>query len=116
VGDLISSFIKTVSTQPVPYTIDAPASLIANLTEKEDRLILHLTNWTGNKFERPWRNEYYLAPVENVSLQIQIPEGKQVQNVFTLVETDFEKQVKGQNLEVFLPRIGAYQAIVLEFE
>lgn len=116
VGDLIRSFIKTVSTEPIPYTLDAPASLIANLAEKEGQLILHLTNWTGNKFEQPWRNEYYLAPVENVSLRIRIPEDKKIKNVYTLVEADFKKQVSGQNLEVFLPKVEAYQAIVLEFE
>ena len=115
IGDLINSFVKTVSTKPDPYTLDAPASLIANLTEKEDRLILHLTNWTGDKFEQPWRNEYYLAPVENVSLKIHIPEGKEIQHVYTLVKTDFKQQTEGQYLEVFFPKVEAYQAIVLEF-
>jgi hypothetical protein len=79
-------------------------------------MVLHLTNWTGNKFEKPWMNEYYLAPVENVHMQIRIPEDKTVKRVSTLIKTDFKKKISGQNLELFLPRIEAYQAVVVEFE
>lgn len=116
VGNLIQKFVETISTRPAPYHLDAPASLIANLTEKGDRMVLHMTNWTGNKFEQPLRNEYYLAPVENVRLLIRIPENKRVRNVYTLVKADFKKKITGQNLEVFFPRVGSYQAVVIELE
>lgn len=116
IGELIKKFIGTVSAEAPPYTLDAPAGLWANLTEKENRLVLHLTNWTGNKFEKPWMNEYYLAPVGNVRLKVNIPAGKKVKHVSTLVEADYEKKVNGQSLEVFFPRIEAYQAVVIELE
>ena len=62
---MIQKIIEAVSANELPYRLDAPSGLFANLAEKENLMVLHLTNWTGNKFEQPWINEYYLAPVEN---------------------------------------------------
>jgi len=115
-GDLIRTMVGLVEPEPAPYTLEAPASLITNLTQKENRWVIHLTNWTGNKFEKDRINEYYLAPVENVRLQIHIPEGKKVSNVSTLVKADFKKKITGQNLEMFFPRIESYQAVEVDFE
>ncbi len=116
VGELIKNIIETISVNEPPYTLDAPAGLFANLAEKENQMVLHLTNWTGNKFEKPWINEYYLAPVENVRITIRIPEHKRIKNVSMFVETDYEKRITGRNLEVFLPRVEAYQAVTIEME
>jgi len=116
VGELIRKFIETVAPEPAPYLLNAPASLISNLVTKENTLIFHLTNWTGNKFEHPWKNEYYLAPVENAHVKIRIPENKKVKKVYTLVNSDFQKRITGQVLEVTFPRIDAYQALVVELE
>ncbi len=116
VQELILKLITAVNKTPAPYTLKAPASLIANLTMSDNRLVMHLTNWTGNKFEHPWRNEYYLAPVENVSLQIRIPEGKKIKQVSTIVEADFKPKIVGQTLEIFIPRIESYQAVEIEIE
>jgi len=116
VQELILQFIETVSKEPTPYIIDAPACLIANLATSENQMVLHLTNWTGNKFEHPWRNEYYLAPVENIRLQINIPENKKVKRISTFVEADYEKKIDGQKIELFFPRIESYQAVEVELE
>ncbi len=116
VGELIQKFVKTVSQEPLPYTLDAPASLLANLTVKDNTMIFHLTNWTGDKFEYPLKNEYYLAPVENVRLQIRIPDNKRVKKVSTLVKADFKKKISGQSLEIFFPRVEAYQGVMIELE
>jgi hypothetical protein len=115
-GELIQKIVKTISGKEEPYTLDAPAGLLANLVEKENRMVLHLTNWTGNKFEKPWINEYYLAPVENVRIIIRIPEDKKIKNISMFIETDYEKKITGRNLEVFLPKVEAYQAVVVEIE
>lgn len=115
-GALIQNFVKWVSHEPPPYVMNAPAGLMANLTGKDNLMVLHLVNWTGNKFEKPWRNEYYPAPVENVSLQIRIPEGKKVKSVSTLIEAGFDKRITNQTLEVFFPKVEAYQAVVITFE
>ena len=115
-GELIKSMIKAVSSQALPYTIDAPQSLISNLAYKDNKMIFHLTNWTGNKFEKPWINEYYLAPVENVKLKISIPEGKKVVEVSAMAQGSFKKKINGQMLEVSLPKVGDYQGIIIELE
>jgi hypothetical protein len=116
VGKLIGQLVQKVVPQAAPYSLDGPASLLSNLTAKENSLVLHLTNWTGNKFEHPWRNEYELSPAENVRLQIRIPDNKRIKKVSTLVEADYRKKLRGQNLEIFFPRIEAYQAVLVEFE
>ena len=116
VGELMQKMVETVSANEPPYRLDAPAGLFANLTEKENLMVLHLTNWTGNKFEKPWINEYYLAPVENVRVIIQIPEHKSIKSVSLLIEADYEKRITCRELEILLPRVDAYQAIAVEME
>jgi hypothetical protein len=116
VGELIQKFIELVAPGSPPFQLDGPASLIANMTIKGDMIVLHMTNWTGNKFEQPLRNEYYLSPLENIRLRIHIPDNRKVRNVYTLVEADYKKSITGQTLELFFPRIGAYQAVVVNLE
>ncbi|MDD4109480.1 MAG: hypothetical protein PHH93_12250, partial [Prolixibacteraceae bacterium] len=113
VGELIKNIVQIAGSE-APYSLDAPASLISNLTTKENIMVLHMTNWTGNKFEKPWRNEYYLAPVENVKLKIRIPDDKKVKSVSTVVKTKYKKHLKGKILEITLPKVEAYQALVIE--
>jgi hypothetical protein len=116
VGELIQKFVEIVAKESAPYHLDAPAGLIANMTRKDDQLVFHMTNWTGDKFEQPLRNAYYLAPVENVRLQIVIPENKKFKEVYTLVETEYKKKINGQTLNLFFPRIGYYQAVVVDLK
>lgn len=116
VGALIKKLIGIVAPEPAPYRLEAPASLLANLTKAENRMVLQLTNWTGNKFEQPQKNEYYLSPVEDVRLQIRIPENKKVTRVSTLVKTNYRKKITGQYVDVFFPRIESYQAVLVELE
>lgn len=114
--ELLSILVETTASEPAPYRIEAPASLISNMMVKDNKMLLHLTNWTGNKYEKPLRNEYYLAPVEDVRLQIRIPENRSIRSVSVLVETDFSTNFSGQTIELFIPRIDAYQGIVVELE
>ena len=55
VGDLLRNLVARAAAEPPPFELQAPAALIANLTSKGDTQVLHLTNWTGNKFEAPAR-------------------------------------------------------------
>ncbi len=117
VGRLIRKLVEIASVkQDPPFTLEAPAGLRANLSEKDNLLLLHLTNWTGNKYEKPWWNEYYLSPVENVRLQIRIPDGKKIKRVSALVDGSFEKKITGRQLEIFFPRIASYQGVMVELE
>ena len=94
----------------------APAGLICNMTSKGSRRVLHMTNWTGNKFERMLTKEYYLAPVENVVLRIRLPEQKRVKSTSTFVPGPSKRRDLDGAIEISFPRIETYQAVHLEFE
>lgn len=116
IGQLLEKFVTIVSKEAPPYTLDAPDGLFANLTRKDNLLVLHLTNWTGNKYEKNLMNEYYLAPVKNASLKIRIPYGKKIKNVFTLIDKQYDKKIKDQEIELHFPEVEAYQAVVVELD
>lgn len=116
VGGLLRALVAKAAPMPPPYEADAPAAVIANLTSKGNVMVLHLTNWTGNKLERAGANEDYLAPVENVRVRLRVPEGRKVRHASVLVKAAFGKAQRGSILEITLPRVEAYQAIRVEFE
>ncbi|MBN2288008.1 MAG: hypothetical protein JXQ83_01650, partial [Candidatus Glassbacteria bacterium] len=115
-ADFIRNVVEEVSPVEAPYSVEGPECLIANMTARDNTRVLHLTNWTGNKLERNWVNEYYLAPVEDVRMLIRIPEGKSVCGVRALAGGDYTRRVLGDTLEIVFPRVGAYQALAVTFE
>ncbi len=116
VGQLLTGLIARAASEPPPYEIDGPQDLITNLAAGPDVLVLHLTNWTGNKLERAGANEYYVAPVENVRVRLTVPSGRRVRKVTLLVDAPFRHERHGSTLEVSIPRIEAYQAVRVELE
>jgi hypothetical protein len=110
-ADVLRSVIEWTSPEPVPYTIDAPECLIANLTSGGDERVLHLVNWTGNKFERAGVNESYLASIENVRVRLRKPAGRNIGQVTLFVDAPFTRKDVGDSLEITLPRAEAYQGI-----
>lgn len=116
VGEMVRGLVAKAASAPLPYEVEAPAALIANLTAKDNVWVLHLTNWTGNKMERAGANEYYLAPVENVRIRLAIPAGKRVRSVALLVKAPYQQQQKGSVLEVTIPRVEAYQGVRVEMQ
>jgi hypothetical protein len=115
-GKLIRTLIRTAAPEPAPYELQAPAGLICNMTTKSNRRVLHMTNWTGNKFERMLTKEYYLAPVEDVVLRIRLPEQKRIQSISTFVDGPLKHQEIDGAVEISIPRIEAYQAVYVELE
>jgi hypothetical protein len=116
VGDLLRTLVSRAAAEAPPFGVDAPATLIANLSTNGHAYVLHLANWTGNKFERAGANEYYLAPVRDVVVRLAIPNGKRVRSVRLLVEAPYQQEQRGSTLHVSLPEVGAYQAICVELE
>ena len=58
--DLIANFISIVAPAPPSFTLKAPSDLIANMTSSGNNYVLHLTNWTGNKYEKnPYDGRLY---------------------------------------------------------
>jgi hypothetical protein len=115
-GKLIRTLVNTVAPEQAPYELQAPAGLICNMTTNGNSRVLHMTNWTGNKFERMLTKEYYLGPVEDVILRIRLPQQKRVQNIDTFVAAPSRRRDLGGAVEISFPRIEAYQAVHLELE
>jgi hypothetical protein len=114
--DQIRKLIAEAAETPAPYEVEGPAALIANLTTNGGSLMLHLTNWTGDKLERNGSNTYYLAPVENVRLRIRVPRGKRVRAVRLSVETPYKKTQSASAIELTIPRVEAYQGVRVDLE
>ncbi len=115
-GDLIQQFVNIVSEVPPPYQLDAPSTLIANMARKDDNhYVMHLCNWTGEKFENNDRYTYYLAPLENIHLNINIPDGKKMASISAFPETKFEQKVDGNIVDIVIPKMGAYQGFDIQF-
>jgi len=115
-GKLIRTLIETVAPEPAPYEVQAPAGLLCNMTTKGSRRVLHMTNWTGNKFEQMQTKEYYLAPVENVVLRVHLPNEKRIRSIDRFVPGRSKRRDLDGAVEISFPRIEAYQAVHLEFE
>lgn len=106
-ADIIANLVAWTSPEPAPFAVDAPDNLIANLAVRDDLRVLHLTNWTGNKFEQPGLQETWLAPIENVRVRLRKP----ARRIALLVEGKFAQKDLGDAIEITLPRVEAYQAI-----
>jgi hypothetical protein len=113
--ELIREFVRLVSQKVPPYILEAPSFLISNLAYDEDRWVLHLTNWTGNKFERPYVDDNYLAPIENVKLVCNIPDHKNIKSISSFLEAPIKTKKNAGKIEITIPRIDAYQAIQVDF-
>jgi uncharacterized membrane protein len=116
IGAFIKDLVQWVSPSQPPYELSGPQHLIANLTSKGNQRVLHLTNWTGNKFENNRVKEYFLAPVEGVRLLLRVPEGKRLLKIRTLVPGAMRARNLGQAVEVRLARVEAYQGIAYTIE
>jgi hypothetical protein len=111
-GNLLRRLVEDAAAGPPPCRVDAPPSLICNLTQNGNRRVLHLLNWTGDA-----ENEAnYLPPVENVTVRMTIPDGMKVRRVSTFFEAPLRQRQFDRELEMLLPRVEAYQAVTVEFE
>jgi len=115
-ADFLKNVIESVSPVELPYEINAPSSLIANMTSKGNTKVLHLINWTGCKIERIQQNVYYIPPIENVSIKFNIPKGKNIKSINLFVPAPFSQHIEDDALFINFPRIDNYQAIAIEME
>ena len=113
--DLIANFISLVTPTLPSFTLKAPSTVIANMTNSGNKYVLHLTNWTGNKFEKNHLMEDYIAPVEKVRITLDIP-GKKITSVKTLAGSAFTIKRNGNRVEILLPRIEAYEGILINVQ
>src|SRR5678815_2555335 len=117
IRDSIRDVIEYVSPEGSPCEIEAPiASLITNMTVSGDKIVFHLINRTGSNQERMWQNNYYIPPIENVTIKVRIPGGKEVKNITSFVPVIFTQKREKNILEITLSRVDKYQAIVIEMQ
>jgi hypothetical protein len=109
-GTLLRGLVEGAAGSPPPVRVTAPAWLVANLTQNGQRYVLHLLNWTGDAEN----DGGYLPAVENVAIRWTIPDGAKVRSVSALVEAPFRSEASGQELVIQLPRVEAYQALVVD--
>ena len=86
------------------------------MTVNGDKMVFHLINRTGANQERRWQNNYYIPPIEDVTIKVRIPHGKEIKNVTSFVPMVFSQKRINDILEVTLPRLEKYQAIVIEMK
>jgi uncharacterized membrane protein len=115
-GDFIKDVVEYVSPAGLPFEIEAPASLIANMTSKGDTRVLHLVNWTGCKLERMQQNAYYIPPIDNIVIKYNIPQGKKIKKVALFVPGEFSHKRNDNTLYITLPKVDKYQAVIIELE
>ena len=110
---LIGDLVSLVAPSPASYKVTAPAALIANMTQSGNQYLLHLTNWTGNKFEKTDLMEDYIAPVENVHVKFYIPGNRKIGSIKTIAGSKYSVIKNGNSVEVVLPKVKAYEGILI---
>ena len=86
------------------------------MTVNGDKRDFHLINRTGSNQERMWQNNYYIPPIENVTIKVRIPDGKEIKNNTSFVPMVFSQKRENNILKITLRRIEKYQAIVIEMQ
>lgn len=115
-ADFLRDVVAYVSADGLPYEIDAPSTLIANMTSRGDARVLHLVNWTGCKYECPQQNVHYVPPIENVVVRYRVPPGKRVTGVKMFVPRGFSHRIEDGILYVTLPKVDMYQGVIIELQ
>jgi hypothetical protein len=111
-GRCLRNLVEYAANTPPPYQVTAPSCLIVNLTQNGNGRVLHLMNWTTE----PDNESGYLPPIENVSVRLRIPEGKQVRRLAGFPNSSFRHKQSGQELELRFRRIDAYEAVTFELK
>jgi hypothetical protein len=116
VNNLVRNLIDYVTSRPAPYTVDGPADLMVNMTEKDSTRVIHLTNTgTPSYWPRDDSDGYYLSPIMNVRASLRIPDGKAVRSVTPLVDDEIQWEEDGATVDFVFPVIQAYQAVAVAF-
>jgi len=118
-ADFMKDVIEYVSPDCLPYEIEAPSTLFANMTSKGNTKVLHLVNWTGCNLERVENIQleaYYIPPVENVKIKFNIPNGKKINEVKLFIPAEFEQYTDKNSLYITLHKVDKYQGVIIEMD
>ena len=105
---LLANAVRWCLAEPLPYETDAPSTVEVNLARKGSDLIVHLINGTG---KHPLDD---VVPVHNI--RVRVLASGQFQGAEGVVSAGpLElKNAGAGSLELVLPRLDHYEAVVLE--
>lgn len=104
VGNLVDALIGQRALE-----VRAPSSVHVTAFRKEDKLLVHLVNETG---ERPLRDT---IPVCDIRVSVAVPEGKAVQNISASLESrKVTWEVQDGRADILLPRLDVWQMLTID--
>lgn len=108
---LFANAVRWASHDTVPVEVRAPAPIAVTLFDQPERRILHLVNLNGDSLYRSDK----IAPIEYVTIELQIPKGRQVQQLRRLWDRALVPfRADGSRVSFTLERLGDYEAISAE--
>lgn len=107
--DVIPDAIRDICAAELSLSVVGPAGLCAELTEQDNRRVVHLVNYRSGQ------------AAENVVVRVAVPAGKKVKYVklaSPLRERDaaLSFAVEGRQVEFAIPTFDVYEIAVVEFE
>ncbi len=111
-AELVESLVRAVSPEALPFEVEAPSGLIANLTCRgANNSVLHLINWTGNKREAVQINEDWLAPLDGIKVRFNLPPDRKIKTLSLLNGGSCERSDSAGTVILKLSRIEDYQGM-----
>ncbi len=111
VREFLASLIDPLLEPHRPYRLGFRSGVMAHFTSSRDTILLHLLADTGNKFKKIRAREEYL-PVEDLRVQIRVPEGRSVRGVSLLrAGRSVRATARAGWVEVTAPRVRIHEAI-----
>jgi hypothetical protein len=113
---LLSQAVDWVTCNQAPFTIEAPLSVVANLTENKTRRLLHLINYAGNRQEHLKAKVEWVAPLHGIRIPCRQREGMRLTDVATLMTKKALPFVSRDGFDVIeLPELNEYEALLLNY-
>lgn len=96
-------------------SINAPNGVSTVLAEKKGIYVLHLINYTGDKYEEPFCYIESITPVRNIKVRIKLPQDSSVKTLRLIMGKEQISYTQNNNLlEFTIPEIQEYEAVVIE--
>ena len=114
--DLIGGAVDWAAGRPRPFTLDAPSTVVAHLTELPDARLLHLINYTGAMHETAAYRAESISVLRDVEVSIAIPIARKVVSV-TRMEDGLRLAADdsyGGWVRVRVPELREYATIVVQ--
>ena len=114
---LLSNAVEWVSGYTKPLEISAPRCVVTNLTYGENRMALHVINYTGNMYETSAYKADYVSTIRNLNVKVKIPLERIIKDLSLLVKgVQIPFDVSRGYVNFRIPEIHVYEAVLIDFE